>query len=194
MKKFTLIELLVVISIIAILMSMLLPALSRARDSAQEISCRGNLREINTLINFYLQDNHEYWVPKPYMGSTYLRTYVSSLSTFQELIFCPSAKNDYYDWGPGWMKVTYVIASKNRYAASGDNLSDEDYRMSRLSEIRRPSTAGTMMDGSENWVISDTTWERRRFRHNGGANILYCDGHIERKTDNTLTFDVFLAR
>ena len=195
LRCFTLIELLVVISIIAILMSMLLPALSKARDSAQEISCRGNLKGINTLINLYLQDNQDYWVPKPYMSLSYLRPYLSKES-FITLIFCPSAKDDYYAWSQDvTVRITYLIASKiNRHTASGDNLSDNAYRMLKISEIVNPSRTGTMIDGSENWVISEETWQRRRFRHNGRANILYCDGHVEKKTNNNLTFDVFLAR
>ena len=43
-KGFTLIELLVVISIIAILMAILMPALSKAKNQAQEMACKGNLK------------------------------------------------------------------------------------------------------------------------------------------------------
>ena len=193
-KLFTLVELLIVISIMAILMTMLLPALSKARHSAQGISCCKNLKEIGTLINFYLQDNQEYWVPKPYMSTPYLREYIKK-SNFQKIIFCPSAGEDYCAWAQDTsIRLTYVIAGKNRRTASGDNSSNEAYRMLKLPEIENPSRTGTMIDGSENWVISDVTWERRRLRHNGGANILYCDGHIERKTESNLTFDIFLAR
>jgi prepilin-type N-terminal cleavage/methylation domain-containing protein/prepilin-type processing-associated H-X9-DG protein len=58
-KKFTLIELLVSISIMAILASMLLPALSQARLKAQGILCKGNLKQIHTLLTFY-GDDYEY--------------------------------------------------------------------------------------------------------------------------------------
>ncbi|MDD7986340.1 type II secretion system protein [Lentisphaera marina] len=57
MKRFTLIELLVVVSIIAILASLLLPALGKARKSTRLLLCKNNLKQIGTSVIMYADDN-----------------------------------------------------------------------------------------------------------------------------------------
>lgn len=79
---FTLIEVLVVVAILALLMAILLPSLSRARDRAKTIACAANLRTTAAALNYYLMANNDYFPPSgawaehslPYVQKGYSRT------------------------------------------------------------------------------------------------------------------------
>lgn len=71
MKKFTLIELLVVVAIIGILVSLVLPALSKARRASQLSVSLNNMRQINMAVSMYALDHEDQLMPAQYGNITW---------------------------------------------------------------------------------------------------------------------------
>jgi prepilin-type processing-associated H-X9-DG protein/prepilin-type N-terminal cleavage/methylation domain-containing protein len=91
-KFFTLVELLIVIAIIAILASMLLPTLKRARGKAKEISCASNLSQMLKGVSMYATD-YEGWMPISSSSSGNMNNWRLEISEYMGVK--ASAINDY---------------------------------------------------------------------------------------------------
>jgi len=87
-RGFTLVELLVVVAIVGVLASLLLPALSRAKTTAESVVCKNNLRQHALALSAYLSDSGGNY-PLGYQAFGYSDPYGVSRQVVQ---FCPAAK------------------------------------------------------------------------------------------------------
>ena len=213
---FTRIELLVVMAIIGILAALLLPVISQSKKRAQRIQCIGNLHQLGVGLQVVAANDHAYPLLFENTNGFWIKTVaIEGLGLSQPITNyivtgvwrCPSPVL--------WLRPdTNLLAICYGYNSGGvvsDENADDNFGLGG-----RPSTQTTLkdsevLDPSEMMAIGDVFEQRPALtrksvyglalvayqRHQGHANVVFCDGHVESPTLNFLfvnTSDAALSR
>lgn len=208
-QKFTLIELLVVIAIIAILASMLLPALSKAKEVARESSCISNEKQISTMVVMYTVD-YNAWLPVAHSrgfaastdyalsqrtGVAYeLQNYMTGYPVLPGTVFdCPSLQSEKYS---AKTRTDVTEYGWNFRYMGGCEFGNGNLSVRRKIDYAKRQSSTILLGEREDGTSSnDTGWKLAgpnylMKRHGNNTNILWADSHVSSARWNDYYYDI----
>jgi prepilin-type processing-associated H-X9-DG protein/prepilin-type N-terminal cleavage/methylation domain-containing protein len=208
----TLVELLVVIAVIGILAALLLPVLVQSRRKAQQIQCVGNLHQQGIALQSFLANNHGYPVIDAGKNADVPGTWKRQLETggfdvskpvtnyFEVGVWrCPSARwgawfhpddtVDYYAYNCDGVEPSPISSEASTPGLRGAYSKSQGFAPVGESSVVSPGAMmaiGDSLDGGAIFYRGALDYfENRGFassRHQGKANVAFCDGHVESPT------------
>ncbi len=171
-RAFTLIELLVVIAIIAILAAILFPVFAKARDKARQTTCLSNLRQLGNAFLMYGSDYDETF-PIQYNWKTNLQPYMKST----QICVCPSRPTLPWYYGQGYnigcaSPPAQGVPAKSEGAIVAPSQKILVAEWDRCNAGPPCGPVGLLAGGATcYWAVTRV--------HNGGSNLLFCEGHAK---------------
>ncbi|NLG36250.1 MAG: type II secretion system protein [Lentisphaerae bacterium] len=191
---FTLIELLVTVAIITLLMTVLLPALSAAREQTRATRCAGNLRQVGLAFVIYRGDWNDTFVPMPNWKANLWQYVAPDLR--EQICYCPSRHGISIAWSDWFWGQGYNVGYDD--PATADVVDYPGFAGRRGSQIVAYSKKiliaewGSARDGKGGCNAgppvgptgfqhggATSYWAVCRV-HRGAGNLLFGDGHTER--------------
>lgn len=198
-KGFTLVELLVVISLIALLIAILLPALQSARDTAKALQCLSNLRQIGTAQALYANDYDEYVIPGRMTVPDWWDGDPGARPWYE--LICKISEHSLNDYGLVWTESFECPVETREFPpnyshygtntrisgdVAGTSATDDFHRLPELTE--NPSEVLLIVDSRIGFKTFQAIYAKHAdYRHNGSTNTLFLDGHAEAMNEKLLT-------
>ena len=205
-RGFTLTELLVSLAIIAVLVALLLPAISRSKQKAQQVQCVSNLRQLGLALQSFADNNHAYPVRRAQTNSDYPGLWQAQLERggfnvakpppnfiSQGVWQCPSARLTPLEGHSNTIPSIYVY-NESGLGDANDSLGlsgsfirvSGSYAKVTESDVVSPSRMMAIADGFAGGV----SFQRIHFdlllnkyhalsRHSGQVNVVFCDDHVD---------------